>query len=207
MAYHTHSKPIFRKPPSRPHQYSVLRRRFRYGVYTAPPEGKSHAFVKRQFRNPEPDVRRRRRTQIPLPAPRPQPPGWMEAIRQRTERYPKLMVREIFDVRKVIRARPTPGVTPPVPSVSAPVFRRPLQQPQERAQRALRQKYISGVPAPPTPVSTTIHRRPSLPLRRRWKRAQRTVFISTKAVVAAGASIGWLVVYMIRRILGHNIRR
>lgn len=55
------------------------------------------------------------------------PPGWQEAIRARTLRYPKLLARERFDYKKAARAK---YFEPPVTSlgVSVPVPKRPVQR-------------------------------------------------------------------------------
>lgn len=172
-----YAKPIFRPVPQRVYQQSVHHKRFVYHE-GAPIVPGGFAFVRRQYRNPDrpSGVRRQLRRNAPrrtVQTPSLRPPGWMEIIRQRTARYPKLLAREQFDVRDVLRDRyaTTPGV--PAPS-------------------------IERIPLRPRLGS----------LRRdRNRSVQRQIFAAGKAAFAAGAHIGWLVVYMVRRIYGHNLRR
>jgi hypothetical protein len=206
-----YAKPIFRKPASRPHQQSILRRRFVFGVAGVVVPDVGFTVVRKPSRNPPAitDVRHqlhrnapRRTVHTPsLPA-----PGWMEIMQQRRERYPKLLEREQFDVRAVFRERF--AQTPSLPAPAAewrPVAKAYRLAARDRHHAVQQSKFVStkAIVVGWTSVQKI---RPRV-ARRMRNVAQRIKFISTKAAAIPGRDIGWLVAYMIKRWYGHNIRR
>jgi len=112
-----------------------------------------------------------------------QTPGWMEIIQQRTERYPELLARDVFDVREILRQRP---------SISAP-------QITVRAPGWMEAIYYR------TSKLRSIAERGAIQVQ--WLVPQTEYVYGVAVPVVSGSDWGWLVSHMAQRAHGHNLRR
>lgn len=164
-----HRNPL--DPTLRIFQQENLVRRSVFGVTPAPPDV-GFIYRQRERRNIKSvlDARqqfRRNAARRTVRTPSLHTPGFLEIIRQRTERYGKLHAREIFDVRDVFRERF--GVTPP-PDVSKTHLRiRRIHRARKRERNiSIGNPRIFGVAALPPDTSKIFVRqqRPSAKERR-----------------------------------------
>ena len=205
---------IFRRISQRPFQVAI-RQKFVVEPWTAPvvPEDvQSIVFPHKPFRNPEPRFQQQQR-RVPsiITAPGILPPGWIEAVRARTERYPKLLFRERFDYKAAAKAKFfTPATQHGIPGVPRSIHKKPIQQRRERAQSLPPRRFVSTLFIPPSgePAPGWNRRRMPRPHKVQRFMFRKLLFITSKVEeVVPGHDLGWLVSWITKRAYGHNIRR
>jgi hypothetical protein len=155
-----------------------------HGKFIAPDQEPGYLAAVKSLRKqlgrprPVPDVRWQLQPPPPTTVYNPPAPGWLEALYRRKVQYPRLLEREVFDVRRALKLKITTGAVP-------------LAVPEPGYLTAVKnQRKQLGWESERFDVRWQIHRRHG-------------VF----DVAPSGANIGWLVAYYINRAYSHNLRR
>jgi hypothetical protein len=138
------TKHIFRPPSNRPYQFAIRQKYVVGTVFVAPPVvGTTYVRFKLPTAYPF-RINHQRRSNVPVYGPRLASNGWMDVIRERTERYGKLHKREVFDVREVLReVYGTPEI-PPADVGSIHILRTPTRELFPRFKEARRKELPLG---------------------------------------------------------------